>query len=245
MIHKHNGGQGSARNIGLDQAKGDLVTFVDSDDAVSKDTYSSNMSFFDDDKIDLVQYPCIIKYGTDFPVTKYVNNCTISGTENLFKSWLKDNDISNYVCNKIFRRSFFESLRFPEGMYFEDRYLMSEILEKCNMAYLSDKGMYYYYQRSNQVTSKPDSVFVLESKIKADLNIVKHTVHFKSLRSQYIERYYNCLFYLDKIKRFGWTLSKDVLYDLKSNIPSFKIILLSKAPLGIKVNLLRILIKGL
>lgn len=156
-----------------------------------------------------------------------------------------DKVISNYVCNKIFRKSFFDSLRFPEGMYFEDRYLMSEILDKCYMARLSDYGMYYYYQRSNQVTSKPDSAFILESKIKADLNFVKHTMHFKSLRSQCIERYYNCLFYLDKIKSSGWTLGKDVLHDLKSNIPSCFIILLSKVPLGIKINMLKILVKGL
>lgn len=37
ILHKENGGQGSARNLGLDNARGDYIAFIDSDDWVEPD----------------------------------------------------------------------------------------------------------------------------------------------------------------------------------------------------------------
>ena len=39
VIHKQNGGLSDARNAGIDVAKGDLITFVDSDDYLADNTY--------------------------------------------------------------------------------------------------------------------------------------------------------------------------------------------------------------
>ena len=37
VVHKENGGQASARNVGLDIARGDYIGFVDSDDWIERD----------------------------------------------------------------------------------------------------------------------------------------------------------------------------------------------------------------
>lgn len=45
VVHKVNEGVSAARNTGLDVAKGDFITFVDSDDFIAPETYSENMSY--------------------------------------------------------------------------------------------------------------------------------------------------------------------------------------------------------
>ncbi len=241
VIHKANGGQGSARNVGIACASGDYITFVDSDDVISSDVYTENVKVLINDKsIDFVQFPCIVKYGSKNQYIKYSKEGIISGNINLFISWLKRKDISNYVCNKIFRIVFFKSLRFPEGFFFEDRYLMSEILETANKVYLNNKGCYFYYERPNQVTSKPESEFILQSKYKADMNIVAHIKDYSSLNSQCIERFYNCFYYAERMSNYNLKLSELMIEELKKIAPSYKKLLLSTNPIGIKVRLLRL-----
>lgn len=41
VIHKENGGQSSARNIGIQEAKGQYISFIDSDDYLEKNAYET------------------------------------------------------------------------------------------------------------------------------------------------------------------------------------------------------------
>ncbi|MEG2898607.1 MAG: glycosyltransferase, partial [Eubacterium sp.] len=45
IINKKNGGVGSARNIGLQKAKGDYIGFIDSDDYIDKETYEEYYNY--------------------------------------------------------------------------------------------------------------------------------------------------------------------------------------------------------
>ena len=54
VIHKENGGLSEARNAALDIAKGDYVTFVDSDDWLDEGTYKAILNLMDDN--DIVEY---------------------------------------------------------------------------------------------------------------------------------------------------------------------------------------------
>lgn len=246
VIHKENKGQSSARNVGIDMAKGEYITFVDSDDTIEENTYLLNINLLDSmPDVYIIQFPCINKYGSKHPEPKYKHNILLTGSEILYQAWLQKKVISNYVWNKIFRRHIFQHKRFREGMYYEDRYLMSEILEDIDSIYLSDVGLYFYYEREGQVTSKPDNAFILNSKMIADLSISQHIKKYPSLSYQYLERYFNCIYYYKKAKKNQWGINTHTLNELKKNCPSFLSLIKSSAPIGIKLQVLKTKLFGL
>jgi glycosyltransferase involved in cell wall biosynthesis len=57
VFHKDNGGVSSARNLGLDQAQGDFLTFVDADDWIDKDNLEVCVSAMEQNRLDVLQFP--------------------------------------------------------------------------------------------------------------------------------------------------------------------------------------------
>lgn len=53
IIHKENGGQSSARNVGLDIAQGEYIGFVDSDDWIEPDMYKKLFKVLKNDNVDM------------------------------------------------------------------------------------------------------------------------------------------------------------------------------------------------
>ena len=158
VLQKINGGQSSARNLGLDIAQGDFVTFVDSDDTVSTDFLSKNMAKFSEyEDLDLLQYPVYYHYGASNAYIRNQESLYIK-QQDFWSSWLKDNKISWIMCDKIFNRRLFDNLRFREGMVYEDNYLMVDIIQNIKSCYISDKGLYYYHERDNSTTTSQLSV---------------------------------------------------------------------------------------
>ena len=54
VIHQKNAGASAARNMGIDLATGDLITFVDSDDIIEPDMYETLLPYFDEKNVDIV-----------------------------------------------------------------------------------------------------------------------------------------------------------------------------------------------
>ena len=59
VIHKINGGVSSARNTGLDVAKGDLIAFMDSDDLIDREMYEILIKNLDSTNSDVSACPFV------------------------------------------------------------------------------------------------------------------------------------------------------------------------------------------
>lgn len=173
VLDKENGGQASARNMGLDIARGEIISFIDSDDTVSHDLFEKNVRFFDEDsELDVVQFPLYRNYGQDTAYTDIPKGGAFCGTVSLFSGWLEQNRISWIVCNKLFRRSVFKVLRFKEAMVYEDNDMVAEVLAIIRKLYISEEGMYYYWVRNNSTTTSAHSLKKEQDTQKVSLNIL-------------------------------------------------------------------------
>ncbi len=116
LFNKENGGQASARNLGLTKAKSDYIIFIDSDDYVNKDMCEKLYKFIKKDNYDIVLADYYIVTNTD---KKYVTMLHKESGEVNFHEYLQ-----TAVCpwNKIYKRTFLinNDFKFPEGIIYED-----------------------------------------------------------------------------------------------------------------------------
>lgn len=153
VIHRPNGGLSAARNDGLAIASGELLGFVDSDDYIDNDMYQ-------------YLYSLLSKYGADIAVCAFrkfseesgllqkenAEEITSYSNKQAMKLLLEDELIGSHPCNKLFKRSAFDGLKFPEGRVYEDIALMHRVFAQADTVVCSTKMKYNYLIRGNSTS---------------------------------------------------------------------------------------------
>lgn len=127
-----NGGQGRARNFGIEMAKGEYLGFVDSDDWVALDMYEKMYNKAKAENADIVVCDFVEKFS--------------DGRENYLCAALQDELLASAgsACNKIFRSSIVENIRFPQGLWYEDFYFSAIMLIKSRRTVFMNDALYFY-----------------------------------------------------------------------------------------------------
>lgn len=141
---KVNGGLSDARNYGIEQSECEFIAFIDSDDYLDHSMFSEMMNLIDD-QTDIVC--CDLMYVYDNGEMK-VASC---GDESLLKQKEDTLKLNNSACNKIFRRSLFDSIRFVKGKWYEDLATIPCVMYQARKIQLIHKPFYYYYQREGSI----------------------------------------------------------------------------------------------
>lgn len=161
IINQINQGQSKARNIGIENAKGDYILFLDSDDYIDEkliEIVEKNIS--DDLEVLLYDY-------------KRVKACgeVIENKEQAFKEFnreiegkvvfdaYKNNKLRIWTSSLVYNRLYIRenNIKFLEaGHAAEDLgYIFKAILKAKKVKCITDE-LSYYYQREDSLTNKPD-----------------------------------------------------------------------------------------
>lgn len=162
VIHKQNGGLSDARNAGIRQAKGEYITFIDSDDAIQEETLQPLIDeLLIHPDIDVIEYP--VKERIGHPTKEKLLTFYKKSYENNIDYWLGEQAYNHaYAWNKIFRRTLFKNISFPKGKNFEDiqtiPYLIGLIpAEKTIIrnvkVRVTNIGCYLYYWNDKGITA--------------------------------------------------------------------------------------------
>lgn len=145
VFHKENGGVGSARDLGLDNAIGDYVTFADSDDWIEKTMFEEMYGKLSADQADLVY--CDINTITDYSREVYSEPEFSQDKFQMLNSFILSKVISLWrimVSRTIFEKN---NIRHPEKISFaEDYHVVIRLLFFADKICYVDKALCNYYR---------------------------------------------------------------------------------------------------
>lgn len=148
-FYKENTGVSDTRNYGVNQAMGEYIIFVDSDDYISK-TLLKDIEQYINQKIDLIKWRPVFVDEDGNILRKEESNSflKVSGEKGFNLLFGKDNLIDclwNYAIKKEL------VLEFPKGMYHEDFATMPLMILKAKTMVSINKYEYYYVQSQNSI----------------------------------------------------------------------------------------------
>lgn len=175
VIHKKNGGLSDARNEGLRESRGNLVTFIDSDDVVNTkyiQTLYNNLKNYGAD-ISTMRYKRFYSYNElefENDINEEIN---IYSPESALQILLYTPEvIPQSAHGKMYRKELFDGISYPVGYLNEDIGTTYLLFAKTNKVVTSNLQYYYYLQRLGSIVRSEfnaktmDSIFFSEDIIK-------------------------------------------------------------------------------
>lgn len=151
LISKSNTGLADSINVGIKNASGSIIGFLDSDDWVNYDMYKQMIDFMTLEQADICVCGFYQVYGNcKVNISKDIERMTLDGNEAI--KYLFDYRYANYRCNKIFLKELFDDIKFPSGKYFEDMYTTYKLFLKAKKVAFHNNSFYYYDQKPGSIT---------------------------------------------------------------------------------------------
>lgn len=210
VFHQLNGGASSARNRGLDEAKGEWITFVDADDSVNED-YLETMYDLVSPNIDSVVcgYDCVDECGTIHDITPPHQDVIVDAETICYWFYHPKYFFQNFVWGRLFRASviqehhirFDEKLKIIEDTPFCAQFVMASSKKVC----YTFQSLYHHHSNPESLMSRLTVGAETEQKyVDGYIKMfrVLSSPKFLSFRISFIARWYVYV-HARRLERYG------------------------------------------
>lgn len=194
VVHIKNQGVSNARNVGMAQAHGELLAFVDPDDWIERDCFSKCYGTYKQYDCDIVHFGIkwifsdhIYEQTSEFDIFKDSEiwkeyTCQLVGfSQKALDGYYAGKNIWNFrktegVCRSMFKRAFVVEnyLQFPDVALYEDGFFLVEATYKAQMVVNIPDIFYNYFQKDDSAIHKERCVdYTFNYKYK-QLQITQH-----------------------------------------------------------------------
>ena len=158
VFHKENGGSSSARNLGIGEAKGEYIGFIDSDDYIEPDMYEllANAVVKYDAPMAQISRDEIDEQGNRMPdiCIPPAEEIKVSSEDMMRELLMHRGDCS--FCTRITHKALFVDREFPVGKLNEDFYLLTHMLTDITHLVILPKQCYHVFYRIGSNSRKKD-----------------------------------------------------------------------------------------
>lgn len=205
VVSKKNEGLAETRNRGLEDAKGEYIIFLDSDDHLEKtgkvllDVYN----LLKDSKIDVLLFhltPFVLNSDLTYDIYQTPRVKNIEATNSLPIIFKKRMYLAT-ACNKIIKREvvFNNQLKFPKGLLSEDIKWCGDILKYTNNIFFYPIDFYFYRKkRIGSITYKVSKKNILDIAYQLKIHLEEEDIFNKE--NKYINEFY-AFYFLSCLKQ--------------------------------------------
>ena len=171
VITQKNKGLGGARNTGIQNAQGEFLVFLDSDDYIENNMLEILAQYLEKYKLDILAFDCnlVNLYG------EILQRATFSGSKDKYTSLTQQEFLllEPTSCTKVYRRTLYieHNIKFPERLWYEDLATVFKLAPFAkNIGYLK-LALYCYVQQDGSITHSTNTKRMMEIETAFNSNV--------------------------------------------------------------------------